>query len=424
MKKGLISSMTMLTALALFTFSFTSCLKDNCDREVTYINPVPVYKTISEIRQPVNTETAQEMVNPGKIYKYGSYLLINEINEGIHVVNNTDPSNPINERFIRIVGNKDIAVKNDVLYADNYIDLLAIDITNPNDAQVMNRVENAFPNHGISSTEGVLVEYDGQEVTEKVACDWQPRGGMFVTFDSANEVAFAGAGTGGVSGRGANLTGVAGSMARFTIMNDALYTVDDQNLNVFDISQASNPDKVNVVNLGMGIETIYPSEQYLFIGANNGMHIYDATDANNPAYVSNFWHATACDPVVVEGDLAYVTLRTGSECEGWINQLQVINIANITNPTFERSFEMTNPRGLSIDNGTLYLCDGDAGLKIFDVQNAPNLNQVSAVSDGITYDVIASQTDDLLMVIGEDGLYQYDKSNPNELRLLSKMTVK
>ena len=63
-------------------------------------------------------------------------------------------------------------------------------------------------------------------------------------------------------------------------------------------------------------------------------------------------------PVVVEGDYAYVTLRTGSNCGGSLNQLDVVNIKNIEFPILEASYNFTNPHGLGIDNGTLFLCDG------------------------------------------------------------------
>ena len=71
----------------------------------------------------------REMIKTGKIYIKGDYIFINEKKEGIHVIDNSDPSNPRNISFIAIPGNLDIAVMGNILYGDSYTDLVAVDIT-------------------------------------------------------------------------------------------------------------------------------------------------------------------------------------------------------------------------------------------------------------------------------------------------------
>ena len=126
---------------------------------------------------------------------------------------------------------------------------------------------------------------------------------------------------------------------------------------------------------------------------------------------------------MVEGNYAYVTLRSGTECDGFTNQLDVVDISNKTNPTLAASFPMTNPHGLGIENGTLFLCDGADGLKVFNASNpltvGDNMTQHFA---GINaYDVIPFQK--RLFMIGADGFYQYDYTNPSNLVLLSVLSV-
>lgn len=58
-------------------------------------------------------------------------MYINERFEGIHVIDNRDPSSPQNVAFLDIPGNIDLAVNGDALYADSYVDLVTIDISNP-----------------------------------------------------------------------------------------------------------------------------------------------------------------------------------------------------------------------------------------------------------------------------------------------------
>lgn len=89
----------------------------------------PVYATSADTT--IMSISPQPLSNPGKIYVYGPYLFINERYEGIHIINNIDVRNPTPIGFIKVKGNIDFAVKSNVLYADQFENLLAFDITNP-----------------------------------------------------------------------------------------------------------------------------------------------------------------------------------------------------------------------------------------------------------------------------------------------------
>jgi hypothetical protein len=88
--------------------------------------PVYAEPSISEIKML----PPRAVKNPGKIYLYGSYLLVNEVNRGIHIFNNSDPSNPVPVGFAEIFGNNDMAVKDNVLYADHAGNLVALKTEN------------------------------------------------------------------------------------------------------------------------------------------------------------------------------------------------------------------------------------------------------------------------------------------------------
>src|SRR5688500_18518831 len=77
----------------------------------------PVYGSVDA--NEIKLVASRTVNNPGKIYVYGKYLLVNEINEGIHVFNNERPSNPKPVAFIQIMGNSDMAIKDARLYADH-----------------------------------------------------------------------------------------------------------------------------------------------------------------------------------------------------------------------------------------------------------------------------------------------------------------
>ncbi|HHN47860.1 MAG TPA: hypothetical protein ENN08_02830, partial [Bacteroidales bacterium] len=53
------------------------------------------------------------------------------MNQGIHVVDNSNPASPQIISFIAIPGNYDLAIRGNILFADSYIDLVALDISDP-----------------------------------------------------------------------------------------------------------------------------------------------------------------------------------------------------------------------------------------------------------------------------------------------------
>lgn len=102
----------------------------------------PVYE--SEVQNGIKSEDPRDLSNPGKIYFAYDRIYINEREEGVHIIDNTDPKNPQKVKFIAIPGNIDIAVKGNVLYADNFSDLVAIDISDLNDVKELYRYKGAY----------------------------------------------------------------------------------------------------------------------------------------------------------------------------------------------------------------------------------------------------------------------------------------
>lgn len=413
-----------LILLSVLATAFSSCLKDECEATHVFIEFEPVYKTQSQIRSEITTEAARALKNPGKIYIYGDYLLVNEYNEGIHIINNKDPKNPINISFISIPGNVDMAVRSNMLYADHYIDLITINITNPASAKVADVIENCFPAIAFDPNRGYIVSYREVSRTQNAPCDWQGgwfwRGGVAFVEDSAVK-SFAQVNGGNVSG--ASVNGIGGSMARFTLSDHYLYTVDNSNLRVFDVKNEAKPNLANTVQVGWNIETIYPYNDNLFIGSRSGMYIYDNSNPVQPRQLSVFQHARACDPVFVENNLAYVTLHSGTPCEGFENQLDIIDVSDLRNPKLLKTHPMHHPMGLSVVNSVVYLCEDDEGLKVLNAKDWNKLETLSHLKHLTTYDVIALPKENIAIVIGKDGLYQFDITNPAKLKEWSRIPV-
>jgi hypothetical protein len=357
-------------------------------------------------------------------------LLINEPGKGIHVINNLNPESPEMVSFINIPGNYDLAVRGDVLYADSYVDLVALNISDMQNIREVNRLEDIFT--GLSTTEyydpekGVIVDWNEVEKIEVTEEEFEGNFPSYFSYRS-NTYAFYGAAMSDAMGAfmpPVVQTGVGGSMARFTIVENYLYSVDNSRLYVFDISNLNDPKQGMVKDLGWGIETIFPYDHKLFIGSQTGMHIYDIENPDVPIKLSVFEHVRSCDPVVVADTLAYVTLRGGNNCRnGFANQLDVINIKDPSQPEILISYPMANPYGLGIDDGILFICEGNFGLKIFDAADPMSIDShlLQTYTGVNAFDVIPFNN--ILIMIGTDGLYQFDYSDIENIRLLSALPV-
>ena len=386
----------------------------------TYTRWTPVYIPMDDFRSSVKSDSPLPLRNPGKIYVKGNYLFINEKEKGIHIFDNSNPADPINMAFITIPGNADLAVKDNILYADSYIDFIAFNISDVANIKVIKRINAIFPNnlvqHGVrmDTTKGMAIDWKEETVTEE--------------YDNTNPVFFNESGVVGVqsmsdaaSGGNTSSNGRGGSMARFTIYDKTLYAVSTSDLQMFAIDNPANPLVWAKMNLGWDIETIFPYQDKLFIGSQTGMFIYDNKNQRNPVQLSRFNHARSCDPVVVQGDYAYVTLRAGSRCGGGQNQLDILDIKDVTKPVLLKSYAMQEPYGLGIDGPTLFICDGIAGLKVFNATDYKDLKVTSFLSSFRTYDIIPLGKN--AIIVGPDGLYQYDYSNPSDMKLVSTIPI-
>lgn len=414
--------------LIIFTIIFTGC-EDKFTHE--YMANTPVYMSYDKLREGIKQTEAKTLENHGKIYFKDQYIFLIKELEGIHVIDNSDPVNPVNTTFIEIPGCIDMAIKDHVLYADSYIDMVSLDVSNIGNITLIDRITDVMPytlpkwdeNYPIGPIEqdsGVVIGWEVKMVTTNF--DYHPypvyayndylEGGLRISADVANG--------GGVSGQG---IGVGGSMARFGILEETLYAVDTDQLHIFDIGNVEDPVFKNSYYVGWNIETMFIYDEKAFFGTRNGMTIYNLVNPYAPVYISEFWHISSCDPVVVKDDLAYITLRGGNACGSNVNLLEVINLEDIENPELIASYNMTEPYGLGISENTLFVCDGNAGLKIYDVEDPLHIddNYIAGFEDIHAYDVIPLGS--ILILVGENGIFQYDYSNISDIQLLSEIVI-
>jgi hypothetical protein len=420
--RSVVYKLIIAASLVACLLSIAGCLKDSCNNVYAYKLYTPVYKSLDELRKAVKREAPRNIEEPGKIYLYGNYIFLNEVNKGVHVIDNSNPSAPNKLAFINIPGNLDIAVKGNILYADSYIDLVALDISNPQDVKETKRVQFAFPHrqfeYGIRAVDSnrVIVGFLERDTVVRRSCEslaayeyLAGTNGALVQSDAAFKSASSMA------------LGVGGSMARFTLAGNYLYLIDNWNLQTYDVSNPLEPARKASVPVGADIETIFPYKNSLFIGARSGMYIYDASNPVQPVIKSTFTHARRCDPVVVQDDIAYVTLRGAGECGGNTNQLDVLDVKDLAAPRLIRSYPMSGPYGLGILGAKLFICEGEFGLRFMDAQDAADVVTKKIVGDVHAYDVIPNNN--TLLVTAKDGLYQYDHTSMQAPRLLSKLPI-
>jgi hypothetical protein len=405
---------------------------DTCEVKHEYVYYEPVYTTLPELRASVDLIAPQPLKSLGKIYFKDGWLFVNEPGEGIHIIDNRDPSIPQVKNFLRIPGNYDLAVKGNTLYADSFIDLIVFDISDVSNITETKRLENIFSNYTsfgmtLDLQKGLVTEWTEIKKVEVYESECnsnvQPWGGIMYEDGIALRSDAALMMSSAIAPGNGSAPGVGGSMARFTINADHLYTLDGGDVQAIDISKETDPEVGGRTNIAWDMETIFPYKKNLFIGSRSGMHILDISTPSAPKKISTYEHVRVCDPVVVQNDLAYVTLRSGSECEGFTNQLEVISIKDLSNPELLEVYPMTNPHGLGIDGNTLFICDGDDGLKVFDAADISKIdeNQLAHYDEINAFDVIPFNN--VLMMIGKDGIYQYNYSNPKEIKFLSKIAI-
>lgn len=402
--------------------------KDSVEEYVTYQINEPVFMSVGEFRSSVNVESPKPIEKQGKIAFYNDYLYISQPGKGIHVVDNRNPASPKNIAFIELLGNADMHVRNNLLYADSFIDLVWFDISDPAKPVLKGRKEEVFPqavpptenqygydyNKTMNRENGIVIGWKLVEKKELVT-NYHPGrwwgGGIW------EDAAFN-------TGSSPNKSvGITGSMSRFAIYKDNLYAVINNNMTIFNLA-AESPVKVGEnFYVGFNVETIFAYKDYMFLGTPTGMIIYSVENPVKPEYQSRVVHVLGCDPVVVEDDIAYVTVRSGDFCGQNVDQLMIINVEDVKHPAPIATYTMKGPKGLGIDEGTLFICDD--GLKVFNAADPLTImakeNLLAHFKDMDGLDVIPFNN--VLMMIADDGIYQYNYSDIKNIKLLSKLPI-
>lgn len=429
----------MFAAIFVVAMTLLSCSEDFDDgSQEEFRVAVPLTADLIQFKEeavaisgPVPIETS------GKIYAYRDFVFVNDVNKGVHVLDNSNPSFPKNIAFIKLEGNNDISIKDDRLFADSYGDLVVLDISDIENIPPAKRIENAIYQQfwctvgfDVEWPEADYFDYGDFDAATEAIVGWEvkterlSRAEINAKFGGGEDVLYTNDGASFNSAEAApnaSDTGQGGSLARFKIVGDYLYAVEWSSISIFDISDLDNPKTLEDVYVNGAIETIYNQGDILFIGGMQGMYIYDIKDPAKPSFISDFVHGTACDPVVVDGNYAFVTLRGENSCGNAESGLYIVDISNLASPELKKFYALSGPYGLGFKDEKLFICDGADGLKVYDKSDVDDLKLLNHFEDIVTYDVIPLQNS--LLMIGENVLYQYEYLD-SEIRLLSTFSLK
>jgi hypothetical protein len=377
-------------------------------RYIHYYGNKPIYMSYDELRSAVKLENAHSVKEKGPFLLHNSTLYIVEKNEGIHIFNNSNPQSPLNTGFLRVPGITDLSMKENTMYASSYVDLVVLNCDNPENPVVVNRLKDVFPyrfdypSNGyrtarIDESQGIVIGFELADIKEEKQDNY---GNLYDSFET-NSIA---------SGSSSGSSNSSGSISTFTTNDHHLYILSTNSIVSFGLSNASNPVKESTVSLNRWAETLLCDNDHLFIGTTTGMQIYSAPGSGNPTYISEIAHIVACDPVAVNGNFAYYTIRSGTTCGGNMNKLEVVDISTIQNPVLVGSFDLTNPHGLAARDNKVWVCDNSGGVRCFDStvpQNTGNV-QLSQFTGVTAYDVIVREQNAIVM--GEHALVQLSRN--------------
>lgn len=397
---------------------FGSCVKDKNYKTFTIYRPH--YSVRQEIKDRATFQQAQPMKNLGSFVLYNSTMYISEKNKGIHVIDYSAPTSPVNRGFIPIPGNNGLSIRNNFLYADCYSDLFVFRISSKEKVELQNSVQNMFTPHFAYDTTVVQLTWIKKDTT--VTEEYYNR----VYLPNAHVLSAQSVDTKNNLVNNIPSTGygnsLSSSMSVFTIVNDYLYTIDGHQLYSFSLQDPTLPSLKSKQEITWNVETIFPFKDKLFIGSMDGMFIYSISDPATPSFISRFNHVRVCDPVIADEKNAFVTLRNGSRCGGFINQMDILDIETITEPKLIKSVPFTNPHGLSKDQNVLFVCDGNSGLKVIDASDVNNMIvRQTITTNSKAVDVVAYKSIAFVMLEDAVQFYQYDQQfNVNFLSTIVK----
>ncbi|MBN1107756.1 MAG: hypothetical protein JXR66_03800 [Bacteroidales bacterium] len=413
---------SLITSLLFLIF-------EGCDEPVykIYTGNAPVYMSYSELRSSVAVDNSVMLENPGKVYFTDDYIFIIEELKGIHIYENSNPSEPVKKTFVKIPGVDDVAVSGTRLYANSYTDLVILDIQDVENTVLLGRreslfaytlpsVDNNLPRAYFDKTKGIVTGWEVKTIKEKEnGYDYFINHIDQETFNRKINPA------GASYGKNGDGTGSGGTLPRFVISGKNMLVFGEYYSQVYTITDLLNPYTSGTEFYAYEVRTISVSDDKLLLGSTYASYFADLSLPLSSQLPGYFYMAVCCNPVIVCDTLLFLTSRSGTDCNNDSNILRVVGIGDINNPHILSSYTMSNPLGLAKVGEMLFVCDGTDGLRIYDASDPLTLNEnlLKTYPGILAYNALI--INDILVLFTNDAIFQYDYSDIQNLTLLSSI---
>jgi hypothetical protein len=135
---------------------------------------VPVYAQPGDLEK-ISVSNSQPTVKPGKIYVYGNYIFQNDMNKGIHIIDNSVPSQSRKIAFLNIPFSTELAIKGRYLYTNCVSDLLVFELSDVQTPKLIRRVKDAFPIVLQEHPPFNKVYFECPDPSKGIVVDWQEK---------------------------------------------------------------------------------------------------------------------------------------------------------------------------------------------------------------------------------------------------------
>lgn len=419
---------TNLSILLLIGLTLSSCVKNKGEVSYSYNKAIAQYANIEEIRNQDLVQSSRPIQNISKVFYGTDVILIGEKNKGIHVIDNTNRNIPTKPAFLNLPYCNEFYVDGNFLYAETHYDIVKIDLTNKSNPTLVYRGNYAISNPIIGENGSVLIGFRYEFVRETFQLNSPEelalRKANTIYFDYNNQLIPEG----DVPPSFTSSNGKSkGTMSKMEIANHYLNLITGSSLLTYDIS-GNTIVKTQQQQVGTDLETIYHENNKLYIGSKSSMIIMNNSNPSAPTKISEYTHEVSCDPVLPNGNIAYLTLRSvdSEGCNGTVNLLKVLNVTNPSSPTEITNVNLRSPYGMTISNGRLFVGEGQNGLTVLDITNPTSPVEIHHSTAFKTFDVIKHPTDnDIILIISRNDIkqLQYNSSTGTIQELSSLLSL-
>ncbi|MDL2256715.1 hypothetical protein LJC06_00755 [Bacteroidales bacterium OttesenSCG-928-I14] len=418
MKKGIL---ILIAVLSLF-----ACSYDDLQKYSVKVYE-PKFSTYEEFRNSISYEeyNAQQIEGAGTICSYAGYMYVSKPGKGFYIINNKNPEHPEIVGFMNVSGNYDLVIYNNVLYADALIDLVWFDLSNPAVPQLSGRVKDVFSSVFPPVSDEYFYDWKmcfaeenkdalvtGWKLTQRTEILDSSSGGILPDYNPNNYIE--------IGDYKSTAKAVNGSMSRFALKFNHLYTIDGQSMRVYDLNSLESKQRESaIVSTPPNTERLSYSENKLFLISPGGMNTYLVTNPAQPVNVGETDFINSCNHISVFGDIAYVTSYSGNSCKQAQSKLTLFDVSDTCEEI--EAYQMSNPRGIEAYGGKLFVCD--EGLKVYQTSNTQPIihKQLLHLKDIRALDV--KMLGNILVVTCTKGLLQYKMEADSRLSLLSTIPV-